>query len=42
MIFEYQQYEIAPYAAGMPSFKVHVNEVKPFLTPEARKVFGIE
>ena len=37
LVFTYQQYEIAPYAAGMPSF-----ELAPYLTPEAKKLLGVE
>lgn len=33
--FVYQQYEIAPYAAGMPSFVLPYSEVKPLLTTSA-------
>jgi hypothetical protein len=31
----YQQYEIAAYAMGMPSFILPYEDVKPYLTPEA-------
>ena len=33
--FTYQQYEIAPYAAGMINFDIPYEKVKPFLTEEA-------
>jgi hypothetical protein len=33
--FIYQQYEIAPYAAGMINFDIPYEKVRPFLTPEA-------
>ena len=36
--FVYQQYEIASYADGMPSFVLSLDELDPFLTPEARKL----
>ncbi len=36
--FDYQQYEIAPYAAGMPSCVLPYSVVKPMLTPEAAKL----
>lgn len=39
--FVYGQYEIACYAAGMPSFTVPYNQIKPFLTEEAKKVLGL-
>ncbi len=35
LVFTYQQYEIAAYAFGMPSFVVPYEEIMPFLTPEA-------
>lgn len=35
LCFTYQQYEIAAYALGMPSFTIPYDEVKPYLTPEA-------
>ena len=40
LVFVYQQYEIAPYAAGMPSFTVPFEEIAPYLTPEARRIIG--
>lgn len=33
--FVYQQYEIAPYAAGMVNFDIPYDKVLPYLTPEA-------
>ena len=33
--FCYQQYEIAPYAAGMINFNIPYEKIRPFLTPEA-------
>jgi len=33
--FIYQQYEIAPYAAGMVNFDIPYDKIRPFLTPEA-------
>ena len=33
--FIYQQYEIAPYAAGMINFDIPYEKIRPFLTPEA-------
>ena len=38
LTFIYQQYEIASYADGMPSFTVPYQDIKPFLTPEAREL----
>ncbi|MBO4656877.1 MAG: DUF3298 domain-containing protein [Bacteroidales bacterium] len=40
--FTYQQYEIAPYAMGMPSFTIPYDEVKPFLTPEAIELLNLK
>lgn len=36
--FIYQQYEIAPYACGMPSFTLPYSEVKPLLTTTASQL----
>ncbi len=33
--FVYQQYEIAPYAAGQPTFTVSYKDIAPYLTKEA-------
>ena len=38
--FIYQQYEIACYADGMPSFTIPYQDIKPFLAPEARELLG--
>ena len=35
LCFVYQQYEIAPYAAGMVNFVIPYDKVRPFLTKEA-------
>lgn len=40
LCFVYQQYEIASYADGMPSFIVSFDEIQPFLTAEAKQVLG--
>ncbi len=32
MLFSYQQYEIAAYAAGIPSFVISYDQLKPYLT----------
>lgn len=42
IVFVYQQYEIAAYAAGMPAFKLPISKVKPYLTSQAINVFGIK
>ena len=39
--FVYQQYEIAPYAAGMPSFSIPFADLEPYLTKEARRLMGL-
>lgn len=41
IVFGYQPYEISFYAAGMPSFVVSLNDMKPYLTNTARKMLGI-
>lgn len=38
VVFLYQQYEIAPYAFGMPSFVVPYDKISEFLTPEAKEL----
>lgn len=38
VVFTYQQYEVAPYAFGMPSFTVPYDKISAFMTPEARKL----
>ena len=40
LVFVYQQYEIASYADGMPSFTVPYAEIKPWLTAEAKSVLS--
>ena len=37
--FIYQQYEIADYATGMPSFTIPYDKLKPFFTPETSSLF---
>lgn len=39
LIFTYGQYEIACYADGMPSFKLSVKDLMPYLTPEGKALF---
>lgn len=36
--FVYQQYEIAPYAAGQPSFTIPYDKIWPYLTQEGRNM----
>ena len=40
LVFVYQQYEIASYAAGMPSFVIPYDRIQPFLTEEARRILS--
>ena len=40
LCFVYQQYEIASYADGMPSFTLPVDDVQAWLTPEARAILN--
>lgn len=40
--FDYQQYEIAPYSAGMPSCVLPYRDVRPMLTPEAAELLPAE
>ncbi len=37
-LFNYQQYEVAPYVYCMPNFIIPYAKLKPFLTPEAKKL----
>lgn len=41
ILFVYQQYEIAAYAMGMPSFAVPYADIAPFLTPEAKALLKL-
>ncbi len=41
LVLTYQQYEIAAYAAGMPSFTLSYAEAAPFLLPEVKKDLGL-
>ena len=38
LCFVYQQYEIAPYAAGIINFDIPYDKVRPYLTPDAAKL----
>ena len=42
LVFTYQQYEIAAYAAGMPEFTIPYADILPYLTPEAKALVGLE
>ncbi|MBO6068986.1 MAG: DUF3298 domain-containing protein, partial [Bacteroidales bacterium] len=42
LCFTYQQYEIAAYAMGMPSFVIPYDKVKPYLTPEALDLLNLK
>lgn len=39
--FTYQQYEIACYAAGMPSCTISYDSIRPLLTPEVAKLIPV-
>ncbi|MBQ9193810.1 MAG: DUF3298 domain-containing protein [Bacteroidales bacterium] len=41
LVFTYQQYEIASYAAGMPSFTLSYDDLRPYFTQEAKDLLGI-
>ena len=42
LVFTYQQYEIAAYAAGMPNFTIPYTDLLPYLTLEAKALVGLE
>ena len=42
LVFTYQQYEIAAYAAGMPEFTIPFADLLQYLTPEAKALVGLE
>ena len=42
LVFTDQQYEIAAYAAGMPNFTIPYEDILPYLTPEAKRLIGLE
>lgn len=42
VVFLYQQYEIAPYAAGMPACTIPYDRIRPLLTPEAAALLPAE
>ena len=42
LVFTYQQYEIASYAAGMPNFTIPYDDLLPYLTPEAKAILGLK
>lgn len=39
LTFVYQQYEIAPYAIGMPAFTIAYSDIEPFMTESAKAIF---
>ena len=41
LVFTYQQYEIAAYAAGMPNFTIPYDAIRPFLTPKALELLRL-
>lgn len=42
LVFTYQQYEIAPYSDGMPTFTISYNKIKPYLSKEAKELLDIK
>ncbi len=38
LAFTYQQYEIAPYACGLPCFTIPYDKIRKYLTPEVQKL----
>jgi hypothetical protein len=40
IIFQYQPYEIAPYAAGMPMVELNFQQIKPYLTADGLRLIG--
>ena len=42
LTFTYQQYEIAAYAAGMPSFTVPYNDMTPYLSARGKRLFCLK
>ena len=42
LVFTYQQYEIAAYAAGMPNFTIPFTDLLPYLTAEAKALLGLD
>ena len=42
LVFTYQQYEIAAYAAGMPNFTIPYEDLRPYMTPEAKALLGLD
>ena len=41
LVFTYQQYEIAPYAAGMPAFTIPYEDIAPYVLVEVRPILGL-
>ena len=42
LVFTYQQYEIAAYAAGMPNFTIPYDDLLPYMTAEAKALLDLE
>ena len=38
VVFNYTQYEIAPYSSGIIIFEIPFQDIRPFLTPEAQEL----
>ena len=41
MFFCYQQYEIAPYALGLPMVTIPFDVIAPLLSAEGRELLGL-
>ena len=41
LVFTYNQYEIASYADGMPSFVIPFSKIAPYMTEQGKKVCGL-
>lgn len=41
LVFTYQQYEIAPYAEGMPAFTIPYEDIAPYVLVEVRPILGL-
>ncbi|MDO4171583.1 MAG: RsiV family protein [Prevotellaceae bacterium] len=41
LVFCYDSYEIAPYAAGQPSFTIQYDRIKPYMTAAAIELLGL-
>ena len=42
VVFNYTQYEIAPYSSGIIIFEIPFQDIRPFLTPEALELIALK